>query len=109
MSSNPPPQYGKETLYDIGTWLRHRYGKLLGKLYYPEKVHAQSTGVSRTQMSIELVLAALYPPEGTVQEWNHDLNWQPIPFFSEPLDQDTVGLVGCWWRVVWFYFFVCGF
>ncbi|XP_039448381.1 prostatic acid phosphatase [Culex pipiens pallens] len=85
--------YGKETLYDIGTWLRHRYGKLLGKLYYPEKVHAQSTGVSRTQMSIELVLAALYPPEGTVQEWNHDLNWQPIPFFSEPLDQDTLLLV----------------
>lgn len=85
--------YGKETLYDIGTWLRHRYSKHLGKLYYPDKVHAQSTGVTRTQMSIELVLASLYPPEGTVQEWNHDLNWQPIPLISEPLDQDTLLLV----------------
>lgn len=85
--------YGKETLYDIGTWLRHRYSKHLGKLYYPDRIFAQSTGVTRTQMSIELVLASLYPPEGTVQEWNHDLNWQPIPYFSEPLDQDTLLLV----------------
>lgn len=23
-------------------------------------------------------------------EWNRRLNWQPIPIFSEPLDEDTV-------------------
>lgn len=85
--------FGKESLYDIGSWLRVRYGKLLGKLYSPNKIFAQSTGVSRTQMSIELVLASLYPPEGTALEWNHDLNWQPIPFISEPLDKDTLLLV----------------
>lgn len=83
-------QFGKRSLYDIGIWLRKRYAKLLGKLYISDKIFAQSTGVSRTQMSIELVLASLYPPVETVQEWNKDLNWQPIPFFSEPLDQDTV-------------------
>ncbi|XP_058461270.1 venom acid phosphatase Acph-1 [Malaya genurostris] len=85
--------YGKNTLYEIGSWLRRRYGNFLGKLFIPDKIHAQSTGVSRTQMSIELVLASLYPPQGTAQEWNHDLNWQPIPFTSEPLDQDTLLLV----------------
>lgn len=85
--------FGKETLYEIGSWLRHRYGKLLGKLYSPDTIFAQSTGVSRTQMSIELVLASLYPPKHTDLEWNYDLNWQPIPYFSEPLDQDTLLLV----------------
>ncbi|XP_055609674.1 venom acid phosphatase Acph-1 [Uranotaenia lowii] len=85
--------FGKRTLYDIGSWLRHRYPKLIGKLYSSDRIFAQSTGVSRTQMSIELVLASLYPPQGTVQEWNYDLNWQPIPYFSEPLDQDTLLLV----------------
>lgn len=85
--------FGKRSLYDIGSWLRHRYGELLGKLYYSDTIYAQSTGVSRTQMSIELVLASLYPPVGTSQEWNRDLNWQPIPYFSEPLDQDTLLLV----------------
>uniref|UniRef100_A0A1W7R8D5 Putative lysosomal & prostatic acid phosphatase n=1 Tax=Aedes albopictus TaxID=7160 RepID=A0A1W7R8D5_AEDAL len=85
--------FGKRSLYDIGIWLRKRYAKLLGKLYFSDKIFAQSTGVSRTQMSIELVLASLYPPVDTVQEWNKDLNWQPIPFFSEPLDQDTLLLV----------------
>lgn len=85
--------FGKNSLYNMGIWLRHRYTKLLGNLYYPDMIYAQSTGVSRTQMSIELVLASLFPPAGTLQEWNKDLNWQPIPFFSEPLDQDTLLLV----------------
>ncbi|XP_065086234.1 venom acid phosphatase Acph-1 [Ochlerotatus camptorhynchus] len=85
--------FGKQSLYNIGVWLRHRYAKLLGKLYYSDKIFAQSTGVSRTQMSIELVLASLYPPADTAQEWNKALNWQPIPYFSEPLDQDTLLLV----------------
>lgn len=85
--------FGKRSLYDIGSWLRNRYGELLGKLYSSDTIYAQSTGVSRTQMSIELVLASLYPPVGTSQEWNKDLNWQPIPYFSEPLEQDTLLLV----------------
>lgn len=85
--------FGKRSLYNIGLWLRNRYSKLLGKLYYSDELFAQSTGVSRTQMSIELVLASLYPPADTAQEWNKDLNWQPIPYFSEPLDQDTLLLV----------------
>lgn len=85
--------YGKQTLYNLGYWLRDRYGKLLGPLYSPDILHAQSTGVTRTQMSIELVLASLFPPQGTALEWNRMLNWQPVPFISEPLDQDTLLLV----------------
>lgn len=54
---------------------------------------AQSTGVSRTKMSIQLVLAGLFPPKGTPLEWNKELNWMPVPYDYEPLDKDTLLLV----------------
>lgn len=41
-------------------------------------------------MSLSLVLAGLLPPEDTAMEWNKNLNWQPVPIFAEPLDEDTV-------------------
>lgn len=41
-------------------------------------------------MSMQVVLAGLFPPRGTAMEWNRRLNWQPIPIFSETLDDDTV-------------------
>lgn len=57
-----------------------------------QAVWAQTTGVTRTKMSMALVLAALYPPKDTALEWNRKLNWQPIPIFSEPLDEDSVSV-----------------
>lgn len=43
-------------------------------------------------MSMQVILAGLFPPRGTDMEWNRRLNWQPIPVFSEPLDEDTVSI-----------------
>lgn len=36
------------------------------------------------------LLAGLYPPKDTYMEWNKKLNWQPIPIFAQPLDEDNV-------------------
>lgn len=77
-------------MFELGQWLRTRYNKFLGDLYSPDLVYAQSTGVSRTKMSLELVLAGLWPPKNTPLEWNKHLNWQPVPFEFESLDKDTV-------------------
>lgn len=44
-------------------------------------------------MSLQLALAGLYPPKGTALEWNKGLNWQPIPYDYQPLDQDSLLLV----------------
>lgn len=48
-------------------------------------------------MSLQLVLAALFPPKNTPLEWNMSLNWQPIPFNFEELKRDSLLLVrvGC--------------
>lgn len=43
-------------------------------------------------MSLELVLAALYPPTGTPLDWSSgaNLNWQPIPYKELQYDTDHV-------------------
>lgn len=84
---------GKSYLYESGEFLRTRYDQFLGKTYYPDIAHSQSTGVTRTRMSLQLVLAGLFKPKDTPNEWNKRLNWQPVPIESEPLDKDTLLLV----------------
>lgn len=55
-------------------------------------MHAQTTGVTRTKVSMTTVLAGLFPPKGTALEWNRRLNWQAIAIESEKLEEDSVGL-----------------
>ncbi|KAK4881041.1 hypothetical protein RN001_004360 [Aquatica leii] len=77
---------GKRMEYTLGKRLRERYGNFLNNLYTPDKVYAISTYRSRAKMSLELVLAGLFPPKRTLLEWEQELNWQPIPFDSLPQD-----------------------
>jgi prostatic aicd phosphatase len=49
--------------------------------------------MNRSKMSLQLVLAGLYPPKETALEWNKNLNWQPIPFTFENLFEDSLLLV----------------
>lgn len=44
-------------------------------------------------MSLQLVLASLYPPKKTELDWNSDLNWQPTVFNYEKLNEDSLLLV----------------
>ncbi|KYQ55099.1 Venom acid phosphatase Acph-1 [Trachymyrmex zeteki] len=78
---------GKKRAYEFGLLLRKKYNKFLGDLYYPPNVYARSTWVPRTKMTLQLVLAALYPPV-EVQKWNSKLSWQPVDMIYFPLDED---------------------
>lgn len=55
-----------------------------------QSVWAQTTDVSRTKMSMQVLLAGLYPPHNTAMEWSNHLNWQPTNIFSQPYDEDSV-------------------
>lgn len=80
---------GKRRAYQLGLILRNRYNSFLGKVYYQPNIYAQSTEVVRTKMSLELVLAALYPP-ADVQKWNSLLPWQPVDFLYTNATYDTL-------------------
>ncbi|XP_074039574.1 prostatic acid phosphatase isoform X2 [Leptinotarsa decemlineata] len=82
---------GKLHLFNVGKFLRERYGSFLGTHYSPDEYYTQSTGVDRTKVSMQMVNAGLWPPVGE-QKWG-PLDWQPIPVSSEPLDQDSLLLV----------------
>lgn len=79
---------GKRTEFNIGRQLRRQYDNFLGDTYTPDILDARSTDFNRTKMSLELVLAGLFPPGK--KRWLYDLNWQPIPYNYWPLQKDEV-------------------
>lgn len=82
-------QSGKMREYKLGQVLRDRYNNFLGNVYIPKHVKAHSSDYDRTKMSLQLVLAALYPPVENSQRWHPDLNWQPIPATYVPCVDDN--------------------
>ncbi|XP_039484977.1 venom acid phosphatase Acph-1 [Drosophila santomea] len=79
----------KVELYKIGKQMRQRYKDFLPAYYQPDVIRAQSSESPRTLMSMQMVLAGLFPPENTPMEWNQLLNWQPIPIVMEPEATDV--------------------
>lgn len=76
--------------FKLGETLRHKYNDFLGSTYLSKDVKSHSSDFERTKMSLQLVLAGLYPPNA-MQKWKADLNWQPIPFRSiHPTSKDYV-------------------
>uniref|UniRef100_A0A250YH28 acid phosphatase n=1 Tax=Castor canadensis TaxID=51338 RepID=A0A250YH28_CASCN len=82
-------QLGMEQHYELGQYIRKRYGKFLNESYKREQVYIRSTDVDRTLMSAMTNLAALFPPEG-VSIWNPRLPWQPIPVHTVSLSADRL-------------------
>ncbi|XP_032666438.1 venom acid phosphatase Acph-1-like isoform X2 [Odontomachus brunneus] len=82
---------GKRREYDLGQKLRNRYSNFLGSLYMPKHIVAYSSDYDRTKMSLQLVLASLFPP-AFVQRWHKSLIWQPIPASYTPRVDDKLFL-----------------
>ncbi|CAL7951360.1 unnamed protein product [Xylocopa violacea] len=80
---------GKMREYLIGKMLRKRYDQFLGDVYHPNDIYAYSSNHDRTKMSLQLVLAGLYHPT-TVQMWNANLSWMPIPTHYMPEKVDVL-------------------
>lgn len=80
---------GKMREYKIGVMLRDKYNEFLGPLYRHTDVYAVSSDVDRTKMSLQLVLAGLYPPS-TLQLWNPNLPWLAIPIHYAPENVDIL-------------------
>ncbi|XP_066909497.1 prostatic acid phosphatase [Halyomorpha halys] len=82
--------FGRIEAYDVGKRLRERYGAFVGDNYKAKEFRAYTTLIERTMMSAQLVLASFFPPTG-YQEWNNQLNWQPVPVYPEEIVNATSG------------------
>nr|QZP43468.1 histidine acid phosphatase Acph-1-like protein [Pseudoips prasinana] len=84
---------GKHRAYQIGKFYRQRYGsqgaKLISNLYLRDEIAIRSTDKERTKMTIQVAMAAVYPPEPE-QQWDEGLGklWQPVPYSAVPLSED---------------------
>lgn len=76
--------------YNLGQYFRKRYNALLPMGVYPNKlVYVRSTNRERTLMSAAAALAGLFPP--TVDQlFNENINWQPIPIHTIPVEFDYI-------------------
>ncbi|XP_043213498.1 prostatic acid phosphatase-like [Amphibalanus amphitrite] len=80
---------GKQMQFELGQFLRTRYGGFLSEKYHENYTLVRASDVDRTLMSAEVNLAGLYPPKGR-DVWNPDLAWQPIPVHTEPITSDRL-------------------
>lgn len=79
---------GKAREYDLGIFLRSKYGHLLSEKYREGEVYIQSTDIDRTLMSAQCVAAGLYSPKN-VTKWNGIYSpWQSFPVHSEDTAND---------------------
>uniref|UniRef100_A0A0C9PLG4 acid phosphatase n=1 Tax=Fopius arisanus TaxID=64838 RepID=A0A0C9PLG4_9HYME len=68
---------GKRREFVLGRKLRDFYGDFLGDIYSPLTTYGRSTNYERTKMSLQAVMAGLFPPT-QAQRWHPDINWQPV-------------------------------
>ncbi|CAH2265211.1 prostatic acid phosphatase-like [Pararge aegeria] len=81
---------GKQRGFRVGEYLRNRYNnKLISKLYLPDETSVRTTDYARTKMTALTALAAIFPPT-QAQRWNPFLNWQPVPYDTEPHEDDDL-------------------
>jgi len=76
--------------YELGKYLRGRYGGFLSDIYSPYEIRVQSSNVDRAIMSADANLAGLYPPVNNRSIWSEDIKWQPIPVHNIPEEMDNV-------------------
>ncbi|OQR78936.1 lysosomal acid phosphatase-like [Tropilaelaps mercedesae] len=76
---------GKKDLYAMGEQLRKRYERFLTG--DTNEIKARSSGRDRCLESMQTMLAALYKPE-TERKFRPELDWQPVPIATMPVDID---------------------
>ncbi|XP_024938423.1 venom acid phosphatase Acph-1 isoform X2 [Cephus cinctus] len=81
----------KLIMYNLGIYLRKKYGEFLGDIYMPTISKTITSDSSFSKISALLVNAALWPPVG-IQRWKEDLNWQPVSISYEQKWNDTLML-----------------
>ncbi|VDN05560.1 unnamed protein product [Thelazia callipaeda] len=87
-------QFGKREGFGFGKELREFVGGLINNNYMRDEVAFYTSSANRCQMTLQVIMAGLYPPD-TFGEWNHALEWSPVPYTIDDPMLRTYSIPNC--------------
>ena len=71
-------------MYNFGKFLRKNYNEFLGPKFVDSDVYRVNMRYLRTKVSLQLVIAGMYPEfTRTKNWWDPNYNWTDFPFCEE--------------------------